>query len=229
MKTFVIPDIHGRYDLVKLAVDHIYNTNPTGKIVFLGDYIDRGPESMEVVEFLFKGPVEGWEWVTLKGNHEEMLLMAHQDLNNSNVVSGWLINGGETTLNSYPDGEVYPEHVDWIKSLPIIHWDKHRIYVHAAVTKHRPLDKQDSEVTLWKRWGYNDNYLVHGRHIVHGHTPHREPELLKNRTNLDCGAVYGHVLVVGVFDGPGGPKSLIKVRNNPLWGHEKKKVWEEQL
>jgi serine/threonine protein phosphatase 1 len=72
-KTYVIADLHGRYDLLNLALTRIEASAP-GTVVFLGDYIDRGPASRQIIERLIAGPSVGWNWVTLKGNHEELLV-----------------------------------------------------------------------------------------------------------------------------------------------------------
>ena len=208
--TFVIPDIHGCYDLMQAALAAIEQRENKGKVVFLGDYIDRGPDSAAVISHLMRGAPEGWEWVCLKGNHEDMMVGALGGPDEG----WWLGNGGIQTMASYA-GRPYQEHLDWCAALPMMHKDKHRAYVHAGVIEDVPLteEAQGEGILLWHR-------IPEGRdvsfdlHIVHGHTPMRNgPERLNGRTNLDTGAVFTGRLVVGVFDdeAPGGPVEVIEV------------------
>lgn len=207
-KTFVIPDIHGRYDLLVLALKVIEEYDG-GTVVFLGDYIDRGPDSESVVTTLIKGPTnENFKWVTLMGNHESMMVEALSGDNESM----WLVNGGFNTLDSYErvlNKTSLLTHRNWMSKLPKLYHDKHRVYVHASVDPELPLSKQNDVSLLWARYhgwdvGYKD------KHVVHGHTPKQEPELLVHRTNLDVGAVYSGRLPVAYFedDKPGGPVDI---------------------
>ena len=210
-KTYVIPDLHGRFDLMTKALDYIYSDDQNGTIVFLGDYVDRGKESAHILQYLMrKKPKDGWSWVTLKGNHEDM--MADDSLNPL-----WKANGGNSTIKSFYSSRVsitIPQAKSWIDTLPLYHEDKHRVYVHAACDSCEPLDQQDREVLLWERYyGIDSGYF--DKHVVHGHTPQRNgPELLTKRTNLDCGAVFTGVLVLGIFDDdiPGGPIDTVEVK-----------------
>jgi serine/threonine protein phosphatase 1 len=210
-KTFVIADLHGRYDLLQLALQRIeQGTQSGGKVVFLGDYIDRGSQSKQIIERLIAGPPDGWEWVTLKGNHEAMMV---QCIAGQAEISWWTGNGGDETLRSY-GGTVPSEHFRWADKLPLIHHDAHRVYVHAGVEPTVKLDEQREKSLLWMRYPTKADVTFPGKHIVHGHTPHRNgPEFYPGRTNLDTGAVFFGRLVVGVFDDdkPGGPISLIEV------------------
>ncbi len=212
-KTFVIGDLHGRFDLLEKALFLIEQEQPDGgKVVFLGDYIDRGPQSRLVVERIIDGPPEGWIWVALKGNHEDMMVQCHRGAD----LGLWLGNGGMETLASY-GGEIPDSHLAWADKLPMIHSDNHRVYVHAGVDPSLPLDAQVAETLLWRRYQPKADIYYPGMHIVHGHTPHRQgPELYSGRTNLDVGAVFYGRLVVGVFedDTAGGPVSFIDVKDD---------------
>jgi serine/threonine protein phosphatase 1 len=210
-KTFVIPDLHGRFDLMERALERIEMGTPSGgTVVFLGDYIDRGPQSREVIERLLLGAPERWKWVTLKGNHEDMMVACSDGPD----LGWWLGNGGTQTIESY-GGSIPADHIEWAKNLPMIHTDAHRVYVHAGVQPGRPLDAQGEAVLLWMRYPPNAFDIEYpGFHIVHGHTPVRGgPELYPGRTNLDAGAVFYGRLIVGVFDDdkPGGPTSIIEI------------------
>jgi serine/threonine protein phosphatase 1 len=211
--TFVIADIHGRSDLLRQALNDIQSHHSSGKVVFLGDYIDRGPDSKGVLDVLIAGPPEGWEWVCLKGNHEDMCskAMIFNDQQNMNV---WLGNGGFDMMGSYPGKIPHPHHLAWMHGLPVLHQDKYRVYVHAYVDEYLFLDKQNLHVCMWSRFvkGIDSGYL--GRYVVHGHTPNlRGPEVYTKRCNLDTGAVYSGRLVVAVFDDdvPGPPVLFMEV------------------
>lgn len=212
-KTYVIGDLHGQFDLMQQALAEIERSRHSGgTVVFLGDYVDRGPQSKQVVERLMQGPPAGWRWVCLKGNHEDMM---------AETIGGpdegwWLGNGGDATVASY-GGDIPREHLEWCRSLPMMHQDKHRVYVHAGVEPSRPLTEmeQGESVLLWMRYPENCDVEC-DKHVVHGHTPFRDgPVLMAGRTNLDTGAVFFGRLVVGVFDDdkPGGPAGLITIRS----------------
>ena len=210
MKTYVIPDIHGRYDLLSAALVEIEERDDTGTVVFLGDYVDRGWESRQVIKRLMTGPSDGWNWYPIRGNHEDMLLECNDPTHPEH--EWWLSHGGSATLSSYW-GNIKTSHINWMKQLPRLHYDKHRVYVHAGVDEGYPLDEQPERVTQWFRYPSKLD-IGHGdRHVVHGHTP-IGPELYKNRTNLDNGAVFTDHITVGVFDDDiaGGPIEVMYVR-----------------
>jgi serine/threonine protein phosphatase 1 len=215
--TVVVPDLHGRQDLLGLLLTAIEGAElGNHKLVFLGDYIDRGPQSAEVI-----AAVRGLESaVCLKGNHESF--MEHCILDQLDPEM-WMINGGGTSLLSY--NNLYGEEAEtklvedalWIRSLPLYYEDQHRVYVHAAAPYYDdiPLAEASVATLLWQR--YPDDYSspYRGKHIVHGHTPKEKGPLIKlHTTNLDVGAVWTGRLVAGVFDDdvPGGPVSVIEVR-----------------
>jgi serine/threonine protein phosphatase 1 len=111
------------------------------------------------------------------------------------------------------------EHLRWIERLPLMHVDKHRIFVHAGVDSNCALDEQDPHDVIWKIYDDHDEG-GHGEcHIVHGHDPHEHGPILKaNRTNLDTFAWYSGRLAIGVFDDdtPGGPLEILEVRGPPI-------------
>jgi len=205
MWTICIPDLHGRYDLLKKALDLIDGYQEGGEVIFLGDYIDRGEQSKEVIETLMRGSTNPkWEWKIIRGNHEDMLIEGWKGPKDTFVW--WANNGGDTTIASF--GGTIPDDVkNWMDQLPRYLWDDHRVYTHAGASNGYPLEKQSEEVTQWMRWKDSHNHAIYGRHVVHGHTPKKKPELHEWRTNLDIGAVYNDKLAIGIFkkDTPGGP------------------------
>ncbi|CAH1672824.1 Serine/threonine protein phosphatase 1 [Chelatococcus asaccharovorans] len=217
--TFVIADLHGRLDLLEAALTAVAERAPEGAtVVFTGDYVDRGPQSRQVVTRLMAGPPPGWTWICLKGNHEDMMVGA---LTGTAAGQRWLDNGGLETLQSYgverggkPGGSVPAEHLAWMAELAPMHRDRYRIYVHAGVDSTLPIEAQDPETLIWMRYapGVEDG---HGDfHVVHGHTPHKDgPRHYRGRINLDTMAWRTGRLVVAVFDDdkPGGPVELIEI------------------
>ena len=208
--TYVIPDIHGMDGLLGRALAEIDARELNGghKVIFLGDYIDRGPQSAQAVKRIRDGIVSGKPWVALKGNHEDFMASSVCERHDS-VQRSWMQNGGVETLASY-SGDVAKVESDalWMAALPAYHEDAHRVYVHAFAPEQYALDEAPQHTLLWTRYPQGADVGYRGRHVVHGHTPQRGgPELLPNRTNLDCGAVFYGRLVVGVFDdkAPGGP------------------------
>ena len=216
MKTFVVPDIHGMFDLMMKGMHAIdkYSETKNPKIIFLGDYIDRGEKSADVVSFVRSGIESGAPWVALKGNHEDFMASAICD-GDQNYGYSWMQNGGAECIASYyGDMERLEDDARWMKSLPIFHKDAHRVYVHAYAPHNDPIESAMEHDVLWTRYPKGADVGCMGLHVVHGHTPQvNGPELLNNRTNLDCGAVFTGRLVIGVFDDDvsGGPVDLIEV------------------
>jgi serine/threonine protein phosphatase 1 len=139
----------------------------------------------------------------------------------------WLTNGGGATLISYGQEEgnevdvmvVPAEHLGWIERLPLMHIDKHRIFVHAGVDPNCSLDEQDPQDVIWKICDDHDDGGHGQRQIVHGHHQHANgPILKKRRTNLDTFAWNTGRLVIGVFDNdtPGGPVEILEAHGQPI-------------
>lgn len=230
-KTYVIADLHGRYDLLENAVLEIYERTSSSDdrttIVTLGDYIDRGPQSKDVIAFLMRAQADSaaaleprYRFICLKGNHEDMMV---ETITKPLDAGWWVGNGGAQTLVSY-GGTVPPEHLAWAKNLPMLHFDQHRVYVHAGCSHNRPLDEQPEQYLLWYRPIDGEDFGHGDRHVIHGHTPNPNgPERYKNRTNLDTLAWRTGRLVVAVFDDdlPGPPIEFIEVtdrRSGALFG-----------
>jgi calcineurin-like phosphoesterase family protein len=215
--TYVIPDLHGRYDLLSDALAGIEARGKIGTIVTLGDYVDKGPESKQVIDRLLSGFAAGWRFVALKGNHDVLMVEALRD---PAKMAAWMAKGGDTALASY-GGEpaaVPPAHIAWLDQLLLTHVDAHRLYVHAGVDPDVPLELQREATLLCKRYPKEFPEGFGKLHVVHGHDNFPDgPLLYEGRTNLDTLAWRTGRLTVGVFDDdrPGGPVDFIVVKGSP--------------
>jgi len=195
-KTYVMTDIHGRLEPLKALLAQI----PEGaKIVFLGDYVDRGSQSREVVALVRSLP----NTVCLRGNHEDMVCVPDP--------RNWLANGGVVTLMSYQnpmtgeaDVDAFMHDVEWFYDLPTIHSDAKRVYVHAAVDQSYDLEEQPESVTQWYRYPEGADVGYRGMTVVHGHTP--GVFIGQSRICLDAGMSK---MCCGVFDDDGDTVELL--------------------
>jgi serine/threonine protein phosphatase 1 len=201
---YAIGDIHGSLqklrDLMTQCQRHADGRPAT--FVFLGDYIDRGPDSRGVIETLMDlQSRQPDRVVALKGNHEAVAL---EIIDGETEPEHWLGEGGLATLRSYnadhPD-DLPQEHIAWLRALPFFHDDGHRFFVHAGVDPERPLDAQRDHDLIWIREPFLSDRRDYGRLIVHGHTPQTsgQPDFRGNRLNLDTGAVFGRALTAAAF------------------------------
>lgn len=219
--TYAIPDLHGRADLLDEGLARIldHSGGRYAFVVTLGDYVDRGPASRQVIERLIAWTFPSLHLVALKGNHEVMMWEACSGLGEPDL---WLRHGGAETLSSYGlaprtsdlTAALPKAHLDWIARLPTLYADRYRIFVHAGVENGVPLDRQDERSLLWKRYpaGAQDGYGEF--HVVHGHAAdERAPIVTTGRSNLDAKAWKTGRLVIGVFDDerPGAAIDYIEV------------------
>ncbi|WP_307730388.1 metallophosphoesterase family protein, partial [Alsobacter ponti] len=222
---FVVGDLHGRADLLAAMLSEI-ETHAAGRprrVIFLGDYIDRGPDSAGVLARVRALQAEDPDGVTcLMGNHEQMLLLARQD---AAARAVWLDNGGVATLASFGAADVSDlprDVVAWISGLPTFAEDDVRYYVHAGLDPDTPLERQSDADRLWIREPFIGSDHDFGKHVVHGHTPVRLaqgsaplPDERDHRTNIDTGAVFGGALTAAVFTaGQVHPVGFIQVRDD---------------
>jgi serine/threonine protein phosphatase 1 len=196
-KLYAIGDIHGCFQNLKSLMDKIPFQPDYDTIVFLGDYIDRGPDSFSVVSYLIDLKNNCKNAVFLKGNHEDML---------DGFISGtnrnlFLANGGEQTLRSYLKFQIFQssfpipaEHLEFFRSLLPYYETEHFIFVHAGLKEGVALQHQDPHDLFWIRNQFIYSDYDFGKRIVFGHTPFPEPHISSNKIGIDTGAVYGNKL-----------------------------------
>ena len=221
-RIYAIGDIHGRDDLLRALHRQIQADVATAApgvrpvVVYLGDYVDRGPGSLEVIDLLLNEPLKGFERVHLIGNHERMML----DFLEGPPDPVWLFNGGTATLLSYGVAglslstehelehlrcglaEALPStHRGFLESLSLSHEEGDYLFVHAGVRPGRSLDLQEAQDMLWIRGPFLHSTADFGRRIVHGHTITPEPFVARNRIGIDTGAFFSGRLTCAVLEG----------------------------
>ena len=215
-RIYAIGDIHGRADLladmqVRIVEDAAERDATRQTVVYLGDYVDRGPDSRQVVSLLLDAPLAGFESVHLLGNHEEFLLRFLED---ESIGETWMQNGGAATLASYgidPSARVPgeslmtmlrhelerrlpPRHLAFMRSLSLSYRAGDYFFVHAGIRPGVALDMQRQADMLWIRDVFLNSEDSHGAVVVHGHSIRRRPERRRNRIGLDTGAYSSGVL-----------------------------------
>jgi serine/threonine protein phosphatase 1 len=221
---YVIGDIHGHLAQLDRALALIdVDGGSDAHVVFLGDYTDRGPDSKGVIERLMDGLDQGRNWTCIKGNHDRMFEWFMEDQPRQEphlpVDLTWQHErlGGLTTLASYGvniEGrprlsEVHAQalqlvpyaHIDFLKNCQLCFENDALFVVHAGIRPGVPLMEQTEHDMLWIRQEFVNDYSVHPKLIVHGHTAVDYPEHHGNRINLDGGAGYGRDLWPARFDG----------------------------
>jgi len=218
-RIYAIGDVHGRFDLLQQLMVRIAEHSASLKlpsslnIIFLGDLIDRGPDSLKVLEYLFELQRQVKGVVVLQGNHEEIFLKAIDgDLR---VFRSWLSYGGAQMLQSLgvavpgrdDDLEeclaemrraISPALVTWIRRLPFSAQSGDYFFCHAGVRPGVQLKRQTREDLLWIRDDFLDDDSSFGAVVVHGHTISPEVEMRHNRIGIDTGA-YLHGVLTGLF------------------------------
>ncbi len=221
-RVYAIGDIHGRADLLSTLCNRIVEDangfDGQSTVVFLGDYIDRGPDSRAVIEFLIDDPLPGMRPVFLRGNHEQSLL---DFLVDPGIGETWLTYGGVATLASY---DVYsgpipsrtrefvelgrmlfdalPEtHLAFMRNCALSHSEGHYFFCHAGIRPGTELEKQSAWDLLRVRETFTDSTRIHEKIIVHGHTVTDVAELLPNRIGIDTGAYDSGILTCVALEG----------------------------
>jgi serine/threonine protein phosphatase 1 len=223
-RVYAIGDVHGRLDLLQdlhMQIRDHAREYPIGRavVVHIGDYIDRGYQSRQTIDYLLDSPLVGFDMVNLLGNHERTLLEFLDDIS---VGPGWLRYGGRETLFSYDiewdrdlaGGEecllriqsalrrkLPEQHRRFFSGLPLTHEEGDYLFVHAGVRPGIPLERQAPDDLLWIRDEFLTSTADHGKVVVHGHSISEAPVLRPNRVGIDTGAFATGRLTCLVLEG----------------------------
>lgn len=196
-KIFVIGDIHGCLDMLKRLIDKIEWNPANDRLIFIGDYIDRGENSKGVIDFILRLKKDSTLIQCLLGNHEQMFL----DYLSGVDSQTFLLNGGLSTLRSYEaikkskDDPLIPSsHLDFFSSLLTMIELEHYYIVHAGFQPNIGIEDQNLNDMLWIREEFIYSDYDFGKVVIFGHTPFNSPLVLKNKIGIDTGAVFGNYL-----------------------------------
>jgi len=196
-KTFIVGDVHGCLDMLKRLMGIIGWNPETDRLIFLGDFIDRGSQSKGVVDYVLEIAKLSERVECLMGNHERILL----DFMDGRDTNTFFLNGGLATLNSYrTDQQKYggflipDDHISFFRSLKLIIELEDYYVVHAGFRPGVSLSNQTTEDLLWIRDSFIFSNYYFGKRVIFGHTPFAQPLVMENKIGLDTGAVYGNKL-----------------------------------
>jgi len=204
-RLFAIGDIHGCFNTFRTLLEQKIQIREGDKIILLGDYIDRGTQSREVIDYIIDLKEKGFDIVPLLGNHEAMLLDAYK---NEEFTSIWIQNGGSETLKSFDITslkDIEPKHIEFFKGLDYYFAFEEYLFVHAGFNDSDSNPFADKYSMIWVCKQTYENPLLMNKIIIHGHRPipveickeivHSD----KNVINLDTGCVYSNMTGYGTL------------------------------
>ncbi len=219
---YAIGDIHGELEMLEDAIAKISTDGgDDATVVFVGDYVDRGARSREVIDYLINGLSAGKNWICLLGNHDRMFSMFLEESPRRDprlrIEYSWLherLGGWQTLLSYSVDIEATPSvvhqqaraavpaaHIEFLTSLKYSHQTDDFLFVHAGIRPGVPIAEQLDEDLIWIRQEFLEDTREHPLVVVHGHTPVPQARHYGNRVALDTGAGYGRQLTTAVFEG----------------------------
>lgn len=196
---YAIGDIHGCLNHLNNLLNLVNPDLDRHKLVFVGDYVDRGPNAAGVVEYIIdlKKKYNPENIICLMGNHERMFL----DFLHGQDEMFFLMNGGTATALSYwgdhwerRERHLPPGHESFFEALKLYYETNDYIFVHGGLRPDLPLAAQKEEDLLWIRKEFILSDIDFGRRVIFGHTPVRTPLVMPNKIGIDTGAVYGNKL-----------------------------------
>jgi serine/threonine protein phosphatase 1 len=203
LASFVIGDTHGCLKTLRHLLEEKLALTHNDSVYFLGDLIDRGQNSAQVITYILDLKQKGYNISSIRGNHEQMLLDA---VDSKSGLKDWVLNTGNLTLNSYkklfghfftfPEG-IPNEHLNFFKNLPIYQIVGNSILVHGGLNYNANNPFEDHTTMLWSRPGAVPSYFMPDKIILHGHTPtplDTIKQIVSNEKSrlipLDGGCVY---------------------------------------
>ena len=204
-RTIAIGDIHGCARALEVILEAI-EPNPDDVIITLGDYIDRGPQSRQVIDRLLRLQQE-CQLIPLRGNHECLLLDA---LQRKTLFNFWLQCGGQQTLDSYGGTieQIPPSHIDFFQRCRPFHETEHHLFFHASFDPTLPAGQQDDQQLFWEHLrGPGPGQHASGKRVFVGHTPQDGGRILR----LD------HVVCLDTYCFGNGCLSAMEVHSETTW------------
>ncbi len=220
LRLYAIGDVHGCLDKLVtihewIAADLDDQRPPDWRVVHVGDYVDRGPDSRGVVDYLIELTANDPRQICLMGNHDQMF--AESIAGSPRYVSIWMEHGGVETLASYGltrdamerkifdgvgfDDEIPPRHIEFLLGLcHYVHYGDY-FFAHAGIDPDHPLADQEPRDLMWIRDPFLRDERDHGAVVIHGHTPVSKLDIRLNRIGIDTAAVFGGSLSCIVLDG----------------------------
>ena len=184
-RVIAIGDIHGEIEKLNSLLKKL-EPKKEDTLIFLGDYIDKGKHSKEVIEKLLKLQKQT-NCIFLKGNHEDMLLKAYNTRNEKDVTL-WLLNGGLETYENYGDFEkIFFMHKDFFENLKPYYLTEKYLFVHAGINNEKTLQMQDENDLFYVRFEFINKSHPFSQKIIFGHTPFDEPHLQNDKIGIDTG------------------------------------------
>lgn len=184
-RLIAIGDIHGEIDKLNELLRQL-EPKKADTLVFLGDYIDRGKYSKQVVERLTELS-KTINCIFLKGNHEDMLLKIPVTKSETDV-NFWMINGGVETFDSYGGFEnIFKLHGDFFNNLKPYYLTDKYLFVHAGINPDKPLDEQNENDLLWIRDDFIDRKHNLKQKVIFGHTAFYTPYVEEDKIGIDTG------------------------------------------
>lgn len=196
-RLLAIGDIHGCYCPLKTMVEERLGLQKEDRLILLGDYIDRGPQSKEVLDYIMQLIDDGYQLTPLMGNHEDMLLKA---VNDDRYFLTWHYNGGYATLQSFGISEprgMEQRYLNFLHHLRYCHMEGSTVFVHAGFNDELDNPFEDITAMLWSRSTHYSNPMLSKRMIIHGHSIISLEEcqrMVKNDApiiNIDTGCFMG--------------------------------------